>query len=164
MGDLIIDFQNKTSKRVLEVSALLSSYGLNNLMDHYQQHRRHRDKTTFHKMINGSLVKSRCDYILSNNRRYFKTVTIRDLRHFTSDHYMVVAKLLASPTASHKRYLRGRKKFPLPPPPSPLTKADHLFNQLKARCLPPPKKSTHTRLTWLAPSTIKLLDTRCSLR
>jgi exonuclease III len=76
MGDLNVDFSNQTSKRVTEVSSLLASHGLTNLMDHYQQRRKHRDQTTFHKMIKGKEVKSRCDHIFSTDRRLFETVSI----------------------------------------------------------------------------------------
>jgi hypothetical protein len=70
---------------------------------------------------------SRCDYILSTDRRIFSNVTIRGPRHYTTDHYMVLGILLSEPMKAHQSYINGRKRYPLHPQKwSPKTKIDAL--------------------------------------
>jgi hypothetical protein len=77
---------------------------------------------------------------------------------------MVVAKYLAESTTSHRRYLQGRRKFPIPEPPKPLTLPNYLFEELQLQCPPHPKRFKAAQKLWLSPTTMKRLDTRCALR
>ena len=47
---------------------------------------------TWFQVRKGKIVRSRCDDILAGDKHKFQTVTIRDPRNFSSDHYMLVAE------------------------------------------------------------------------
>ena len=109
--------------------------------------------------------KSRCDYILGTDRSLFQAIRIKDPRHFTSDHYMLVGTLRAAPPKSHQKYLRGRKAFPLKPPKwGPITKSDSLYLALKNQTAPDPHPNHPRRPHWLSPTTLQFVDRRCVLR
>ena len=64
---------------------------------------------------NGREVRSRTEYILGTDRRLFRNFAVQDPRH-NSDHYMVLGCLPRAPLTDHKRYLGGRKRWPVRPP------------------------------------------------
>ena len=77
---------------------------------------------------------------------------------------MLVARYLTRPTPSHKRYLQGRKQFPLKFPIGPLTQADALFEQvLHNHPINPPVPPKQCQ-SWYSQETLHLIDTCCSLR
>ena len=106
---------------------------------------------------------SRCDYILGTDRRLFETVSIRDPRHFSSSHFVLVARYLIRPTASHQPYIRGRKTLPLSNKWVPRTGTDNLFNKVEENCPPPPQPEQINRPPWISDKTNKLMDQRCVL-
>ena len=63
----------------------------------------------------GRAVRSRTDYILGTDRRFFWNMSVRDPRH-NSDHYMLLGCLLRASLREHARYLGGPKQLPLRPP------------------------------------------------
>ena len=78
-----------------------------------------------------------------------------------SDHFLVRARFLRKPTRSHKRYLNGRKSFPLHlAQQGPLTTADTMFQQLKAQRDPPDPSTYKVRGQWMSDTTLRLLDAR----
>ena len=164
LGDLNVDLLQLRSNRNQEVAALIATYGLEDMLLHFKQRKSFTHRQTWHQLRDGKLLRSRCDYILGTDRRLFETVGIRDPRHYSSDHYMIMARYLIRPTPSHKSYLRGRKRFPLTlPTRGPLNKADTLFQEVKANFPETPPPKPHASKTWLSPATLSLIDTRCSL-
>jgi exonuclease III len=140
LGDLNVDLLNLRPPRNQQVAEVITAYGLEDMLHHFQQRKAFTHQKTWWQNREGKIIRSRCDYILGTDRRLFETVSIRDPRYFTSDHYMLVACYLISPTPSHKLYLQGRKRLPLQPPTKgPLTQVDMLFQEVKANC--PPRKS-----------------------
>ena len=159
-GDLNVDLTDLTPKRTQEVHALLSAYGLEDMLQHFVQRKHFTHKKTYYQYRKTSddtykTIRSRCDYILGTDRRLFQTVQIKDPCNFSSDHLMLVARYLTKPTACHKRYLRGRKRFPLQLPKPPLTKVDTLFQNVKAHCPPPPPNRKTPRPNWISPETTR---------
>ena len=77
----------------------------------------------------GREVRSRTEYILGMDHRLFRNVTVRDPRH-NSDHYMVLGCLPSAPLTETKRYLGGRKRWPVRPPVKP-RRTDELFADLR---------------------------------
>ena len=73
-------------------------------------------------------VRSWMYYILGTDRRLFRNVSVWDPR-YNSDHYMVLGCLPSTSLTEHKRYLGGRKRWPVRPPEKP-TRADQLFAAL----------------------------------
>jgi hypothetical protein len=135
------------------------------MLHHFQQQKAFTHRQTWWQIRDSKLIRSRCDYILGTDRRLFTTVSIRDPRYFSSDHYMLIARYLISPTPSHKLYLKGRKRLPLKPPTKgPLSQADTLFQEVKANCPPRHTPTKPNYQNWLSQDTLKLIDTRCSLR
>lgn len=116
LGDLNVDLLKPINPRSHQVAAVLSSHGLEDMLPHFLQRKAFRHNQTWWQYRRGTLNRSRCDYILGTDRRLFQTVSIRDPRHYSSDHYMLKARLLLSPKKSHKTHLQGRKRFPLKPP------------------------------------------------
>jgi len=168
LGDLNADIHNlAASQRNTQVDTLLGTYGLDDMLIHFRQRKPFRHYKTWHQYRSdtNTIHRSRCDYILGTDRRLFQSVGIRDPRHFSTDHYMVVATYLAKPQRSHKKYLLGRKTFPLKLPKwGPLPKADALYEQLLDYWDPPPPSAKKTKPNWITQPTLQLMDARCSLR
>ena len=108
---------------------------------------------------NGREVRSRTDYILRTNRRLFRNVAVRDSRN-NSDHYMVLGCLPSAPLMEDKRYLGGRKRWPVRPPVKP-TRADQLFAALR-RAVPKAQPREARRNAWISEKTWRLIDERVS--
>ena len=165
IADLNTDLHSLNTPRAQTINATLVSYGLQDLLYHFVQARRYRNLKTWQQSRQGTTLQSRCDYIMSPDRRYFEWLRIKEPRYFTSDHFMLVARLLIRPTPCHRRYLHGRKKFPIRPPIGPITRADWMFQMVKDQCPPPPRaQARKVRPHWLSPETIQAMDTRCNLR
>jgi hypothetical protein len=141
LGDLNVDLLNLRPHRNQQVAEVITTYGLDDMLNHFQQQKAFTHRQTWWQFRDGTLIRSRCDYILGTDRRLFETVSIRDPRYFTSDHYMLIARYLIGPSHSHKLYLKGRKRLPLQPPTKgPLTQANTLFQEVKAN-FPPRQES-----------------------
>jgi hypothetical protein len=64
--------------------------------------------------------------------RIFKKVSIKDPMHYFSDYLMVLGILTSSPIKENRRYLNGRKRFPLKlGRGGPMANTDALFTKLK---------------------------------
>ena len=164
LGDLNADIHNNTRPRDATISDLLAHHGLEDMLPHFRQRLGFRHQTTWSQRRNDTTYRSRCDYICGSDRRLFQTVSIRDPRHFTSDHLMLQATLLQRPTISHKKYLHGRKRFPLSLPKyGPRRQVDALFQEIKSLVTTePPVPPAHRQ--WISEASLKLMDSRASLR
>ena len=109
----------------------------------------------------GREVRSRTDYILGTDRRLFRNVAVRDPWH-NSDHYMVLGCLPSAPLAEHKRYLGGRKRWPVRPPGEP-TQTDQLIAALR-RAVPKAQLREARRNAWISETTWRLIDERVYAR
>lgn len=133
LGDLNVDLMKPTDPRSHDVAAVLASYGMEDMLPHFLQHSTFRHNKAWWQKRNGRIYRSRCDYVLGNNRRLFKPVSIRDPRHYSSDHYVLKGRLLLRPKKSHKSYLKGPKHFPLKPPTGEQSaELDSMFATLKS--------------------------------
>ncbi len=166
LGDLNADIHNPQPLRNQQLGTVLATYGFHDLLSHYKQRRRFKHRTTYFQWRDNlnRVIRTRTDYILATDRRLFEYVSIRDPRYFDSDHYMITARLLASPTPSHKGYLRGRRQQPFTRAKENPSQADSLLDTVKAQCPPPKQQHGFTRPCWFSPKTIQLMDTRCALR
>ena len=109
----------------------------------------------------GREVGSWIDYILGTDRRLFGNVSVRDPRH-NSDHYMVLGCLPRASLTEHKRYLGGRKKWPLRPTTKPI-REEEAFAALQ-RDVPKSKAREARRNAWISAETWRLVDGRVSTR
>jgi len=96
----------------------------------------------------------------------FRNMQLVDPRIHPSDHCMIKATLKGAPRKAQRKYLQGRKKFPLPTikPTSPsFTQADQLFLELKSFMPRPKQKQPHLWKDWLSKHTKQLIRKRSDL-
>jgi len=99
-------------------------------------------------------------------RHYFRNVQLVDPRIHRSDHHVIKATIKTVPRKAQRKYLQGRKKFPLRPitPNSPtFTQADQLFMELKSYVPRPKQKQSHLWADWLSTHTKQLIRKRSQL-
>ena len=133
LKDLNVDLNKARSPRSQQVVDLLMEYGLIDLVRHFCQHHQFWNLQTWSQVQQGPVLRLICDYILGADWRRLELVGIRDMRNFSSDHFVVRARLLLRPTRCHSCYLRGRRAFLLRPPPTvELIRAETKFQTLKA--------------------------------
>jgi hypothetical protein len=163
-GDFNADIHDLTEPRNRTIAACFAAHGLFDLLPHFRQRKNFRHNTTWYQIRQGMLYQSRCDYILSTDRRLFEMVGLRDPSSYSTDHLMLRCRLLCQPTRCHKRYLQGRRQFPLKVPNmGPLTQADTLYRELKSLIhIPPPTPRTNPP-QWMSATTLRLMDTRAAL-
>ena len=104
-------------------------------------------------------MRSRTDYILGTDGRLLGNVSVRDPRH-NSDRYMVLGCLHSASLREHARYLGGRKRLPLRPPPAP-TREDRIFAALR-RAFPKPQAREARKNVWISATTWRLVYERVS--
>ena len=109
----------------------------------------------------GREVRSRTNYIIGTDRRLFGSVSVRDPWH-NSDHYMVLCCLPSASLTEHKRFLGGRKRWPMSPPTKP-TRVGKLFTALR-RAVPKAQPRAARRNAWILEETWRLVDERVSAR
>ena len=110
---------------------------------------------------NGREVRSRTGYILGTDRCLFRNVAVQDPPH-NSDYYMVLGCLLSASLTEHKRYLGGRKWWPVRPPEK-RTRADQLFAALR-RAVPKVQPREARQNAWISEETWRLVNERVSAR
>lgn len=165
LGDLNVSLSDPPSgDRSIQIVTMLANHGLIDMLPHFGQRRSHAGLKTWRQIRNGRLVTARCDYLLASDRRIFANVCIRDPRHFTSDHLMVMGILQSATHRANQTYLRGRKRFPLRPTKmGPATKVDSLFQQLKSSIPKAVYDRNTPRRAWISDKTWKLVDQRSAL-
>ena len=136
------------NRRAENIATDIATAGLEDMARHFLPRGRRwcRDRRTWDMRRKGQVVRSRTDYILGTDRRLFRNVYVRDPRH-NSDHYMVLGCLTSAPLLETKRYLEGRKRWPVRPPTEP-SRPDTLFAALR-RAVPKPKPREARRNAWI---------------
>ena len=137
--------------------------GLEDMVRRFQPRERRwcRDRRTWGLIRKGREVRSRTDYILGADRRLFRNVAVQESWH-NSDHYMVLGCIPSAPLTETKRYLVGRKRWPVRPPREP-TRTDELFAALR-RAVPRAQPRKARQNAWISESTWRLIDERVSAR
>jgi len=174
-ADLNVDLYSPAPDlRTCQVADFLAANDMEDMLQHYHSRRRFRhQKTWYQKRYNPdgtiqTILRSRTDYIITSPtlRHYFKNVQLVDPRIHRSDHYVVKATIKSAPRKAQRKYLQGRKKFPLPPitPNSPtFTQADQLFMELKSYMPRPKQKQPHLWADWLSTNAKQLICQRSQL-
>jgi len=175
MADLNVDLYSPSPDlRTHQVADFLAANGMEDMLQHYHSSRRFRhQKTWYQKRHNPdgtiqTILRSRTDYIMTSPTlwHYFNNVQLVDPRIVSTDHYMIKATLKSSSRKAQRKYLQGRKKFPLPPikPNSPtFTQADQLFMELKSYMPRPKQKMPYLWSDWVSDHTKQLIRKRCDL-
>ena len=163
-GDFNVDIAApEGDRRAEDIAAELATAGLEDMARHFlpREKRWCRDQRTWGILRKVQEVRSRTDYILGTDRRLFRNVTVRDPRH-NLDHYMVLGCLPSAPLSEMKRYLGGRKRWPVRPLVKP-SRTDELFVALR-RAVPRPKPREAIRNAWISAETWRLIDEKVSAR
>ena len=107
-------------RRAEDIAATIATEGLEDTARHFLPRERRwcRDRWTWGMLWNEMEVRSRTYYILGTDRHLFGDFAIRDPWH-NLDHYMVLGCLTSASLTEHKRYLGGRKRWPVRPPEKP---------------------------------------------
>ena len=148
-GNLNINFAApEGDQREDDIAATSATEVLEDMAPHLlpQQRRWFRYRQTWGVLRKGREVRSRTYYILGTDRRLFGDVSARDPRH-NSDHYMVLGCLSSASLAEHKRYLGGRKRWPLRLPKKP-TREEEAFAALP-RAVPKAQPRAARRNVWI---------------
>ena len=110
----------ENDRRGSEIAAEMTEAGVEDMTTHLLPRKRPwgRELRTWIMVREGSVVRSRTDYLLGTDRSLFRNVSVRDPRHNTN-HYMVVGHLRSATAQDHACYIKGRRKMPLKPPTEP---------------------------------------------
>jgi len=174
-ADLNVDLYSPAPDlRTRQVADFLAANDMEDMLQHFHSRRRFRhQKTWYQKRYNpdgtiNRLLRSRTDYVMTSPtlRHYFRNVQLVDPRIVHTYHYMIKATIKTAPRKAQRKYLQGRKKFPLPPitPTSPtFTQADQLFMELKSYMPRPKQKQPHLWADWLSTHTKQLIRKRSQL-
>ena len=163
-GDLNINLASPEADwREEDIATTIAKEGLEDMAPHFLPRKRRwfRDRRTWRMLRKGREVRSRTDYILGTDRRLFGNVSVREPWH-NSDHYMVLGFLPSASLTEHKKYLWGRKRWPMRPPTKP-TRVEKTFAALR-RVVPKAQPRAAIRNAWISEETWRLVDERVSAR
>jgi hypothetical protein len=133
LGDLKADLNNPRNERATTVATAMADLGLENLYGHFYHKSEHREGFTWHMRRDNKTIKARCDDILGSERGILTNIQLKDPRHYTSDHFMVLGSVSSAPNQDNVSYLRARKKFPFCMDKyGPQTKANSMFQEIKS--------------------------------
>jgi exonuclease III len=163
MGDLNVDLLNLRDTRDANIAAMIANLGLLDLLAHFYMRSGFGHRNTWFQTREHSMLSSRCDYILGSNRNLFRNMQLKQPRLFTSDHYLVLGELLSEPLRENRRYLGGRRRFPLHVS-APVTKVEKLFTDIQTACADPSPPVRPPRPSWISLETWKMIDHRAERR
>ena len=163
-GDLNIKHAApEVDRREEDITTIIATEGLEDTAPHFLPRQRWwcRDRQTWGMLRKVREVRSWTDYILGTDRRLFRDVSVRDPWH-NSDHYIVLGCLTSPSLTEHRRYLGGRKRWPMRPPTKP-TRVDKLFAALRRAFLKAqPRKARQN--AWISEETWRFVNKRVSMR
>ena len=161
IGDLNVDLSNVRigDNRAAGIAATVALLGVKDMCKHFRSRRSNPYDFTWSQKRNGVMIRSRCDYILSDESKYFSNVRIVKPRLYDSDHSAVVATMIPAPAKQHLRYLNGRKAFPLRVLARNMTQLDRMFEDIQP---PPtvPEEAAARGPGWVSEQTWQLVDQR----
>ena len=94
IGNLNADINRLQKPCIKQVADLLVSFGLFNFLSHFRQQLNFCHMKTWWQVQQGRLLCSRCDCILGSDLWMFEAVGIRDPRNFSSNPFVLRARLL----------------------------------------------------------------------
>ena len=98
LGDLNMELENTRSSQSQRVADPLIEYGIIDLVQKFIQRQCFQYLKTWTQVKQGTVLRSRCYYILGTDWRRFKHVNIRDVHNYTSDQFAIQARLFKHPT------------------------------------------------------------------
>jgi exonuclease III len=149
--------QSDTTVRRAEIQAFLATWGVENF-GHTKLQRRKSGVWTWslRRTVNDEevVVKSICDYILGPRTDHVRAYQTRHTTYIRTDHRLVYVDLEIKPE-EHKRYMRGRARFPrTQEPDTPIDKEYEALLKLQERQVAQRHK---TKPGWIKEDTWKLI-------
>ena len=169
VGDLNMDPRNPAGNhavgidRRIETDALITSWGMTSMADHFRQSARQRGRRwTWQREVQGVMHRSVCDHILADQRQFITNCQIRVPR-FETDHRAIVCTLRLGSVKHHQRYVRSRSSFPIPSPSdSAGNQGDRLLSELQSAVKS--QSSNGRNASWISNDTWRLIDQKASAR
>ena len=96
--DISSDIRKPQNPRSQKVADLMTEFELMNLLHHLFHRCRYRHINMWPRERQGRGMWSSSNYILGTDRRHSKMMGIRDVRKYPSDHLVLLARILFSPT------------------------------------------------------------------
>jgi exonuclease III len=152
MGDLNVDLLNLRDTRDANLAAMVATLGLLDILEHFYMRSGFGHCNTWFQTREHSMISSRCDYILSSDRCLFRNMQLKKPRLFTSDHYLILGEFLSEPLRENRRYLGGRRRFPLHAT-APVLEVEKLFADIQAACADPIPPERPPRPSWISSET-----------
>ena len=164
VGDLNIDLDSPESERDMEIAQLIADAGLRDMHQHFKTRR--RCSSTWHQKREGEIVWSRPDYFLCSDRRMIRKYSIRDPRHYVTDHRLVCSVIISNKLKRNKAYLRGRTQFPhRTPKMGPSSMMDSLYQEIETAAKPTPSDIRKgPRSSWISDATWRIVDQKNAVR
>jgi hypothetical protein len=164
LGDLNADLNNPRNERTTAVVTAMADLCLKNLYGHFCHKNKHREVFTCQIRRGNKTIKTRCDYILGSERGILTNIQLKDSRHYTSDHFMVVLSIFSAPKQDNASYLKARKKFHLCMNTSvPQTKANSMFQGIKS-FVEKVRRPAQIWTSWISETTWQMIDRRAAIR
>ena len=111
------------------VASAVTEWGVQDMSLQFQPRRRFWQGFTWCQRRQGQLIRSKCEYILSDlETARWRAIGSKRPRGYDSDHLMVVGILWLEDSASHAQYSRARRRFPIQ------WGRDHGVNAVFERC------------------------------
>ena len=164
LGDLNVDLKNiqaATGGRRMETVALVSTLGLIDLNQQFMQRQGIGD-WTWSQRREGRRIVSRCDYILATDMADFRAFRIKEPR-FATDHRMLVSVLRVDCKRQHRKYVRGRTRYPVQTRPEDRERADDLMEELAALITKPCKIDPQYK-SWISDTSWGLVSAKAEVR
>ena len=160
-----MDLDEARRSRIQRVSDFLVEYSIIDLVQHFRQRCRFRDLKSWSQVRQGTVIRSRCDYILRTYWCRFNLVGIRDMRNYSYNHFSLREWILRCPTRCHAQSLQVMIAFFLIlPPTAELIRVRSKFHTLKTLEPVTPKLKRIPCYLWMSPDSIRLIDKRTAMQ
>ena len=156
MGDLNVDLTNIRTgdgeARRLETAALVDSLELVDVQRHFRIRKWNEGSWTWSMRRNGTRIRSRCDYILTDSYSDFTRYRILTPR-LDTDHRMITGYLKLDCREEHRKYVRKRKTIPRRRlRPEQKTRADIILEEV-TEDIKKPEKTDSREQSWISVGT-----------
>jgi hypothetical protein len=158
LGDLNINLPRPIDDRSEDIATALTLLGLSDLSDYFPAS---KGRWTWSQIHGDRYLRSTTDYILSDTPDAFSRWAVKCPRGYSSDHRALIAELGLARTASHRRYLRHRRRFPVRLA-QPLSLEDTVFAELTTHRHPPVTRNPRDK-SWISDPTWQLIDRKSTL-
>jgi hypothetical protein len=158
------DIRERSCQRKIDTATLIETLGLVSIRSRFRQRRGKLNKYwTFCKRMNGEIIGSICDHILTDAAEDFINCQIKEPR-MDCDHFILKSILGLPSLKHHRRYLKRREAYPIRDIlASRRTEADNLLADLKKH-QPLKGKTDGREESWISAEAWTLIDRKAVAR